>query len=187
MILTAADLTEYEKKGLGKNVKGVIIKGQIDKNTLLSMINKILYEPGAGRAIGREGKKREKKPAKILIAEDRPDNLILLKEILRPAGYRIYVAKNGQEAVDIARKERPDLILMDMQMPVMDGFEATKHIMETEELKEIPIIGLTARAMKGDREKVLAAGCSDYLSKPIMPNDLLRKVEEWLGRSRVVE
>jgi CheY-like chemotaxis protein len=115
-----------------------------------------------------------------LIAEDRRDNLILLKEILRQTDCRIYVAKNGQEAVDIAGEERPDLILMDMQMPVMDGFKATKHIREMEKLKDIPIIGLTARAMKEDREKVLAAGCSDYLPKPVMPNDLLRTVEKWL-------
>ncbi|MBW1707955.1 MAG: response regulator, partial [Deltaproteobacteria bacterium] len=74
----------------------------------------------------------------------------------------------------------PDLILMDMQMPVMSGFEATRIIREIDDLKEIPIIALTARAMKGDEEKVLAAGCSDYLSKPVMPKDLLRKVEEWL-------
>ncbi|MBE9569633.1 MAG: response regulator [Proteobacteria bacterium] len=203
MILTAADLTEDEKKGLGKNVKGVIIKGQMDKNALLSMINKILYGgTEAGRATGRQTtKEKEKKPeknkseksklekiglekigpAKILIAEDRDDNLILLKEILRPTGYKIYVAKNGQEAVNIAGKERPDLILMDMQMPVMDGFEATKYIRKTKEMKDIPIIGLTARAMKGDKEKVLAAGCSDYLSKPVTMNDLLSKVEEWLG------
>ena len=199
MILTAADLTEDEKKALDENVKGVIIKGQIDKNTLISMINRILYEgPGARRATGRQaGEEKEKKPektelektglektgpAKILIAEDRHDNLIVLKEILRLTDCKIYVAKNGQEAIEIAGKERPDLILMDMQMPVMDGFKATKHIREMEELKDIPIIGLTARAMKEDREKVLAAGCSDYLTKPVMPNDLLRKVEEWLHK-----
>jgi CheY-like chemotaxis protein/anti-sigma regulatory factor (Ser/Thr protein kinase) len=211
MILTAADLTENEKKALDKNVKGVVIKGQIDKRTLFSEINKILYGSGVGKATGRQAaEEKEKKPektesekieseksksekigpekigpekigpAKILIAEDRDDNLILFKEILRPANYRIYVAKNGQEAVDIAGKERPDLILMDMQMPVMDGFKATKHIRGTKKLKDIPIIGLTARAMKGDRKKVFAAGCSDYLSKPVMPNDLLRTVEKWL-------
>lgn len=184
IVLTAADLTEDQKKNLGKNVKGVIVKGQIDKDTLLSKINEILYEHATETTI-RQGTKREKKleQAKILIAEDRPDNLILFKEILMSADYRIHIAKNGQEAVDIARKNRPDLILMDMQMPVMDGFDATKRIKETKELKEIPIIGLTARAMKGDREKVLASGCSDYLSKPVMPKDLLKKVKEWLDLS----
>lgn len=192
MILTAADLTEDEKKALGKNVKGVIIKGERDKNTLFSEINKILYGPGAGEATGRQAaEEKEKKPekielkktglAKILIAEDNSDNLLLFKDILSLADYKIYVAKNGQEAVDMAEKERPCLILMDMQMPVMDGFDATKYIRNIENLKDIPIIALTAKAMKGDREKVLAAGCSDYLSKPVMPNDLLSKVEEWLA------
>lgn len=193
MILTAADLAEDEKKAFGENVKGVVIKGQIDKNTLFSEINKILYGPDAGGATGRQSaEEKEKKPekpkktvpTKILIAEDRDDNLILLKEILRPENHKIYVAKNGQEAVNIAKKESPDLILMDMQMPVMNGFDATKYIRVMEELKDIPIIGLTARAMKGDREKVLAAGCSDYLPKPVMPDDLLRMVEKWLGSSR---
>jgi len=190
IILTAADLTEDEKKEFGENVKGIIIKGQIDKNALLFEINKILYGPGAGRTTCRQAaEEKEKKPekpektwqAKILIAEDNSDNLILFKEILRPPDYKIYVAKNGQEAVDVAVKEKPDLILMDMQMPVMDGLKATKRIREMEELKDIPIIGLTARAMKGDREKVLAAGCSDYLSKPVIPKNLLMMVKKWLA------
>ncbi|OEU74780.1 MAG: hypothetical protein BA864_09430 [Desulfuromonadales bacterium C00003093] len=107
--------------------------------------------------------------------------MILIKETLRSTDYAVYSATNGQEAIDIAEKEKPDLILMDMQMPVISGFDATRQIRETEGLKDIPIIALTARAMKGDEEKVLAAGCSDYLSKPVMPKDLLRKIEKWLG------
>jgi len=129
-----------------------------------------------------EKKATGKGPAKILIAEDRPDNMTLIKETLRPTGYKVYTATNGQEAIDTAKKEKPDLILMDMQMPVMSGFDATRHIRETEELKEVPIIALTARAMKGNEEEVLAAGCSDYLSKPMMPKDLVEKVEAWLGK-----
>ena len=195
MIITALDLTEYERRSLSKNVKGVIVKGQIDKDTLVAAVNEILYGPGVGRVVewssGRVVEKRRKKlewrkgDAKILIAEDRPDNMVVIKETLRSTGYTIYTASNGQEALDIAKKERPDLILMDMQMPVMSGFEATKQIRETESVKEIPIIALTARAMKGDEEKVLAAGCSDYLSKPIMPKDLIKKVEEWLGKGNI--
>ncbi|HUV50708.1 MAG TPA: response regulator [Anaerolineae bacterium] len=183
MILTA-DITEDREKALGKSVKGVIIKGQINKKAFLSEINKILYRPCAGKATGRQatGEKPERiGPAKVLIVEDNSDNLVLLKEIMMQADCKIYVARNGQEAVDMAEKEMPDLILMDMQMPVMDGFKATKHIREMEKLKDVPIIGLTARAMKGDREKVLAEGCSDYLSKPVMPDDLLRMVKKWLA------
>ena len=170
MIITAADLTEAEKRDLDKNVKGVITKGRIDKSDLLGMIDEILSSP-----------------VKILIAEDRRDDMILIKETLRSTGYTVYNATNGQEAIDIAEKEKPDLILMDMQMPVMSGFQATRQIRKTHDLKNIPIIALTARAMKGDEEKVLAAGCSDYLSKPVMPKDLLGKIKQWLGRGRVVE
>ncbi|TFG47498.1 MAG: response regulator [Candidatus Brocadiia bacterium] len=117
----------------------------------------------------------------MLVVEDRPDNLTIIREILNIKGYTVYEAKNGQEGVEMAWKERPDLILMDMHMPVMNGLEATKHILEIEGLEEIPIIGLTARAMKGDMEKVLEAGCCDFVSKPVMPKDLLKKVEQWLS------
>ena len=182
MIITAADLTEAEKRDLDKNVKGVITKGRIDKSDLLGMIDEIL-----GSRVDTERKAYSlrqnvsaKSPVKILIAEDRRDDMILIKETLRSTGYTVYNATNGQEAIDIAEKEKPDLILMDMQMPVMSGFQATRQIRKTHDLKNIPIIALTARAMKGDEEKVLAAGCSDYLSKPVMPKDLLGKIKQWL-------
>lgn len=194
LILTAKDLTEDEKRGLSKNVKGVITKGRIDKTALLALTNKLLYarhqeaadseliNPPGTQVTGKRKKKAERKgPARILVVEDRADNLTLIHEILNIKGYTIYTAKNGREAIDLAGKEIPDLILMDMQMPVMDGFDSTRHITGMESLKHIPIIGLTARAMRGDREKVLEAGCCDYLSKPVMPEDLLKKVEQWLS------
>ncbi|MCG2757445.1 MAG: response regulator [Desulfobacteraceae bacterium] len=192
LILTAKDLTEDEKRGLSKNVKGVITKGRIDKDALIALTNELLYaklggvikpiKPPAPQVTEKGMKKAARKgAAKILVVEDRPDNLTLLQEILSTKGYTTYAATNGQEAIEIAGKERPDLILMDMQMPVMNGFSSTKHILEIEELKDTLIIGLTARAMKGDRERVLAAGCCDYISKPVMPEDLLRKVEQWLN------
>lgn len=201
IVITAADLAGDEKRGLPENVKGVIVKGQIDKRTLLARINEVLQGESrtpsitsgmdvqtAQRMVGRIKRKAEEGGlVKILIAEDRIDNLILIKETLRSTGYTVHTASNGQEALEIAKKERPDLILMDMQMPVMNGFEATKHIREIEDLKNIPIIALTARAMKGDEEKTLAAGCSDYLSKPVMPKDLLKKVEEWLRKKESEE
>jgi len=192
LILTAKDLTEDEKRGMGKNVKGVITKGRIDKGALLALTDKLLYagsekaadpiKPPVPQVTEERKKKADRKgPAKILVVEDRPDNLTLIQEILNTKGYTVYEANNGREGIEIARKERPDLILMDMQMPVMDGFESTKNILEIEELKDTLIIGLTARAMKGDRERVLAAGCCDYISKPVTPGELLRKVESWLG------
>ena len=194
LILTAIDLTEDEKRGMSKNVKGVLAKGRIDKDALIALTNELLYaKPEKALQVTGERKKKverrgverrwvdRKGPAKILVVEDRLDNLTLIQEILSTRGYTTCAAKNGREAIEMARKERPDLILMDMQMPVMDGFSSTKHIIEIEDLKGIPIIGLTARAMMGDREKVLEAGCCDYLAKPVMPQDLLRKVESWLS------
>ena len=177
---------------MSKNVKGVITKGRIDKTALLALTKKLLsvrsqkvaelIKPQGIQVTGKRKKKAERKgQARILVVEDRADNLTLIQEVLNTKGYTIYTAKNGREAIDIAGKEIPDLILMDMQMPVMDGFDSTRHIIGIESLKHIPIIGLTARAMKGDREKVLEAGCCDYLSKPVMPEDILRKVEEWLS------
>ena len=195
LIITATDITEDEKRGLSKNVKGVITKGRIDKTVLLALTNKLVYPepqetaepimPPAPQVTGGERKKKagRRGAARILVVEDRPDNLTIIREILNIKGFTVYEAKNGQEGVEIAGKERPDLVLMDMHMPVMNGLESTRHILEIEGLKEIPIIALTAKAMKGDMEMALAAGCCDYVSKPVMPKDLLRKVEEWLGVS----
>jgi len=105
--------------------------------------------------------------AVILLADDNEPNLNTLSSYLTARGYDIRIAKNGQEAIEKAHSEKPDLILMDIQMPVMDGLEATKHIRQFPDLASIPIIALTALAMQGDKEKCLAAGANDYLTKPV--------------------
>ncbi|MEW6327013.1 MAG: response regulator [Thermodesulfobacteriota bacterium] len=128
------------------------------------------------------GEKAERRPAKVLIVEDQPDNLFLFKEALRPGGYAIYTAANGQEAIDVAQREKPDIILMDIQMPVMDGYEAARRMRAIPELAAVPIIALTAKAMKGEEKKALEEGYSDYLAKPVSPSEVLKKVEEWLGK-----
>jgi len=177
MIITAAELTESEKRDLTKNVKGVITKGQINRQPLLNTIEEILSESANARPV-----ERSDGPYKILIVEDAPDNMFFITETLRPSGHTLYHASDGQEGVELAKEKRPDLILMDIQLPVLSGYEATKQIKETRGLKGIPIIALTARAMKGDREKMRAAGFDDYLSKPVHPDGLIGRVEEWLGR-----
>lgn len=116
-----------------------------------------------------------------MVVEDESHNMFYITETLRASGYIICAATDGQEAVETARKESPDLIFMDIQIPVLTGDEATKQIKETEGLKDVPVIALTARSMKGDREKILAAGFDDYLGKPFHPGDLIKKVGEWLG------
>lgn len=120
---------------------------------------------------------------RILVVEDNLDNRrILVYRLRRIADFEIVEASNGQEALDIVQGDNPpDLIFMDLKMPVMDGWEATRRIRELERGKKIPIIALTAQAMAGDEEKALAAGCDDYLAKPIVDPDVVRvKVERLL-------
>ena len=115
---------------------------------------------------------------KILIAEDVESNYLYLNAVLSKIKAKIFWAKNGKEAVDIFKKEKLDLILMDLQMPEMNGYEATRIIKA--EKPDLPIIAQTAFAMSDDREKALEAGCDDYLAKPIKSKDLLNTVEKFI-------
>ena len=108
----------------------------------------------------------------ILLAEDNEGNITAVRDYLQAKGYRIVVARNGGEAVDLTRQQRPALILMDIQMPGVDGLEATRQIREDPEFAETPIIALTALVMEGDRERCLAAGANEYLSKPVSLRNL---------------
>jgi CheY-like chemotaxis protein len=117
---------------------------------------------------------------KILVVEDVDVNRDLVVQLLEDE-YEVIEAVNGEEAVALAGKERPDLILMDLSLPVMDGWEATRQIKGQDELRSIPIIALTAHAMKGDEEKAKEAGCDDYLPKPIDEDDLFAKMAKFLG------
>jgi CheY-like chemotaxis protein len=114
-----------------------------------------------------------------LLAEDNQANVITVASYLTAKGYRIQLAQDGQEAVNLAKLHRPDVILMDIQMPVMDGFTAIQQIRLDANLSKIPIIALTALAMEGDREKCLAAGANDYLSKPIRLKSLAEMIDSY--------
>jgi two-component system cell cycle response regulator DivK len=118
---------------------------------------------------------------KILLVEDNEMNLDMLSRRLERRGYQIVVAMDGAKGVDLAKSENPDLILMDMSLPVMDGWEATRRIKADSAVQHIPIIALTAHAIAGDREKALAAGCNEYESKPVKFPRLLAKIQEFLG------
>jgi len=120
--------------------------------------------------------------SKILLVEDNEMNRDMLSRRLTRKGYEVVIATDGQEAVDMARSAGPDLILMDMSLPVIDGWEATRQVKANPESKAVPIIALTAHAMSGDREKALAAGCDDYDTKPIELPRLLEKIESLLAR-----
>ncbi len=118
--------------------------------------------------------------AKILIVEDNEMNRDMLSRRLERRGFAIVMAMDGQQGVEMTRSEKPDLILMDMSLPVMDGWAATQAIKADPELSKIPVIALTAHAMAGDREKAMAAGCDDYDTKPIELPRLLEKIGKFL-------
>jgi CheY-like chemotaxis protein len=118
--------------------------------------------------------------AKILLVEDNEMNRDMLSRRLERRGYQVVVAEDGAAGVSLARSETPDLILMDMSLPVMDGWEATRQIKATPETRAIPVIALTAHAMAGDEEKALAAGCNDYETKPVDLPKLLAKIDALL-------
>ena len=118
----------------------------------------------------------------ILIVEDNELNKKLFRDLLEANGYRTVHTADGMEVMDIARAEKPDLILMDIQLPEVSGLEVTGWLKKDDELKSIPIIALTAFAMKGDEEKILAGGCEGYLSKPISVASFLATVKEFLDK-----
>ena len=109
---------------------------------------------------------------RILIVEDNPLNMKLLLVILQSYGYTIFEATDGEEALEVAVREKPALIMMDMQLPRLSGLEVTRRLRQMPSFKHVPIIAVTAYAMKGDREKFIAAGCDAYLSKPIDTREL---------------
>jgi two-component system cell cycle response regulator DivK len=115
----------------------------------------------------------------ILVVEDQEDNRRILRDLLTSAGYDMIEAENGEEAI-VAARQRPDLILMDIQLPVLDGYEATRRIKADPDLGSIPIIVVTSYALSGDEGKARAAGCDAYVTKPYSPRELLAKVREFL-------
>jgi two-component system, cell cycle response regulator DivK len=116
----------------------------------------------------------------VLIIEDNATNLYMMRFILTKLGHAVLEAGDGASGVSLAKSERPDLILMDIQLPVMDGYAATRSIREDDALKNVPIIAVTSYAMVGDREKALQAGCTAYIEKPINPETFIKVLERYL-------
>jgi len=117
---------------------------------------------------------------KILVVEDQEDNRQILRDLLSSAGYEMSEAGDGQEALKEVAKNRPDLILMDIQLPIMDGYEATRRIKADPETRAIPIVVVTSYALSGDEAKAREAGCDAYVTKPYSPRQLLAKIKEFL-------
>lgn len=117
---------------------------------------------------------------KVLIVEDNELNMKLFKDLLEVHGVDTVEARNGNDVVELTRKEMPDLILMDIQLPEISGLDITQMLKEDDELKAIPVIAVTAFAMKGDEEKIREGGCEDYISKPISVTNFLETVQKYL-------
>jgi two-component system, cell cycle response regulator DivK len=117
---------------------------------------------------------------RILVVEDQPDNRQIIRDMLADTGYEIAEAENGEEALAAIAKQRPDLILMDIQLPVMDGYAATRRIKTDPALKSIPVIAVTSYALSGEEKKAREAGCDDYVPKPYSPRQLLAKIRQYL-------
>jgi CheY-like chemotaxis protein len=120
---------------------------------------------------------------RLLVVEDNEENRDGLSRHLRRKGYEVIVAADGQQGVEAVRTQAPDLVLMDMSLPVLDGWEATRLLKTVAETRHIPVIALTAHAMAGDREKALAAGCDEYDTKPVEFTRLLGKIQALLDKS----
>lgn len=196
LILTAKDLTPEDYRKLkANNIQQLIQKGDVDLDELLSKIKK-MFKPGPGirqEPLVKKGKneqQRGKKYAvpqrkvsggrpKILVVEDNPDNMMTIKAVLKDQ-YEILEAVDGEEGLKKTLGELPDLVVLDMALPKMDGFTVVRKIKENKKAGHIPVIALTARAMKGDKEKIIEAGCDDYISKPVDPDGMLQKIREWV-------
>lgn len=198
LILTAKDLTSNDLKRLShNNIQQLVQKGDIDlpgllfktelmlknrpnlsiqstiiqKKTTSSQKDKTVVLPAASQKID--------KPL-ILIIEDNPDNMVTLKAILGNR-YNLIEAENGEDGLHMVSTHLPDLVFLDMSLPQMDGYEVVRNIKKDETVKSTPIVALTAHAMKGNREMILTAGCDDYISKPIDPDEIYRCLEKWLS------
>jgi len=119
---------------------------------------------------------------KVLVADDDFDNRTIVREVLETAGYEVQLAQNGEEALEQTSREKPDILLLDLSMPKMNGWEVAKRIREAPAIADTVIIAFTAHALVGDELKAKAAGCDDYLSKPCLPKEVVQKVTEWVGR-----
>ena len=124
------------------------------------------------------------RPARILVVEDNPMNMELAVDLLRLQGYEIFTAQTGKEALEIAAREELDLVLMDVALPGMDGLTVTRILKENPKTKHIPVVALTAHAMKGDEERMLDQGCAGYIPKPIDTREFPKAVKEFISKNK---
>jgi CheY-like chemotaxis protein len=189
-VLTAKDLTPEDQECLRGAVQDIMQKGSYSRDDLLREVRDLM-RPGhgcgnCGEALSRNLNRRfvgVRHYAKLLLVEDNELNRDMLSRRLQRKGYEMVIATDGQQGVQVAQEQHPDLILMDMSLPVIDGWEATRLLKADASTQSIPVVALTAHAMAGDREKAMEAGCDDYDTKPIELPRLLEKIEALLNKS----
>lgn len=198
LVLSAKELTSEECSRLSKgNIHQLIRKGDVERGMLIHLVREMMR--GDDTTL-REGRVQEtaatdalKEPSsraqseKILIVEDNPDNLVTVRAILDDLECEYIIARNGEEAVEQALHHHPGLILMDIQLPRMSGTEATSKIRSNAAFAKTPIVAMTAKAMKGDREEIMAAGCNDYVTKPLDAILVKQIVRKWLGNRESIK
>ncbi|MBN2710402.1 MAG: response regulator [Calditrichaceae bacterium] len=187
IVYTGKELTKKEESRLSKHAESIIIKGAKSPERLLDEVSLFLHRVEHNGSDGKKIKAVEPsygdifKDKKVLIVDDDVRNIFALSSVLEEKGIKIVVAENGKEALEITQNQDDlDLILMDIMMPEMDGYQAMNEIRMDKKNKKLPIIALTAKAMKGDRQKCIDAGANDYLSKPIDVEKLLSVLHVWL-------
>jgi len=160
------------------------------KKTILDLHKFLNFKRGEVKKVSSAKKKADKSTVskkRILLVDDDKDTQYAMQYILEEAGYEVFIASDGREAVKRLETDKLHLILMDIMMPGMDGYEATRILKENERFKHIPIVAMTAKAMKGDRRKTILVGCDDYIAKPFEPQAILDIVNKWIKEGKVNE
>ncbi|MCD6116034.1 response regulator [bacterium] len=185
VIYTGKKLTSRDRSRLNENYALLLQKTSETPETLLNQLNNLVM-PSLREAIDK-AMQEEEEAVRILLAEDDPSGQKLMRLLLSQLGYAVDLAGTGQQVLDMLKKKDYDIVLMDMEMPVMDGFTATRKLRSMEKYKDMPIIALTAHAMKEHKKKTLEAGCTDYLSKPINRDKLQDILNKYLADPGVPE
>ena len=182
IVITAKQLTAVEHDRLLRQVHTVMEKATASKVDIAAAISEALRRrPPRAKGTDRD---KSKGMTKVLLVEDNEMNRDMLSRRLTRRGFDVVFAVDGKQGVALARSEKPDIILMDMSLPVMDGWEATRCVKADDATRSVPVIGLTAHAMSGDREKAIEAGCDDYDTKPVEIDRLIGKIERLLGAAK---
>jgi CheY-like chemotaxis protein len=189
IIYTGRDLSADEELALRRYSKSVIIKGAKSPERLLDEVTLFLHQvesrlPPDSRRMLQAARERDDffEGRTILVVEDDVRNIFALTSVFEPRGAKVAIARNGREGIEMTRKLRPDLVLMDIMMPEMDGLTAMRELRLDPALRDLPIIALTAKAMRDDYAECLAAGASDYLAKPLDVDKLVSLSRVWMSR-----